>query len=246
MPNRNETLQRSRECSNPALQLYRYFDGRTQDGIPQWSGLARNLNKSLTGEKLKALHGAIRARQDTLVAGLGVDWDAIQEPHVTQWRFAIGLSYGRLWEVGFQLHPINGLPYIPASAVKGAVRHCAVEEDSGKEHGAAIELLFGTPEKEGRAIFFDAYAVPKADLMSEDIINQHNREYYNGTGAAADDTDPVPVKLLTVTPGTTFHFVAVWPKRHAAEGELLRGWFHDCLGSYGFGAKTRKGYGLFL
>lgn len=248
MVNRKYNSLAIRECSNVALHLYRYFDGRPNEDVGShsrpWHELALALNAKLQAPHIVGLHREMQARQKNVLESLGESFSVIDESHTTQWRLAIGLSYGRLWDIGFQLHPLTGLPYIPASSFKGALCHCALEED--KEEKAAREIIFGATDKEGAATFFDVFAEPKPGLFAEDIINQHNQKYYSTAAEPpADDTDPNPVKFLTISPRTTFHFTAVLPKEHDAEGQLLRKWFKTCVTEYGFGAKTRKGYGLF-
>lgn len=153
-----------------------------------------------------------------------------------------------------------GIPYIPASSVKGLVRlgyllnfvrdniADLVEEHSiNEEDKTLVPEMFGTQGKRGRIVFLDAYPVNVPDLQL-DILNPHYREYYqtDPPKAPADNQAPVPVRFLTVKPGAAFVFRAVLFRE---EKEGIKDY---CLNAYkrilteeGVGAKTSLGYGLF-
>ena len=52
------------------------------------------------------------------------------------WRLAIGLGTGSIFETSMSLHHIYGFPYIPASAVKGVVRSYLITSFFGTEESA--------------------------------------------------------------------------------------------------------------
>lgn len=153
-----------------------------------------------------------------------------------------------------------GIPYIPASSVKGLVRlgyllnfvrdniADLVEENSiNEEDKTLVPEMFGTQGKRGRIVFLDAYPVKVPDLQL-DILNPHYKEYYqiDPPKAPADNQTPVPVRFLTVKPGAAFVFRAVLFR------EEKGGIKDNCLKAYktilteeGVGAKTSLGYGLF-
>jgi CRISPR-associated protein Cmr6 len=49
------------------------------------------------------------------------------------WRMIIGLGGASVYETSITLHHVYGIPYIPASAVKGVVRSCWIQEVFGYE-----------------------------------------------------------------------------------------------------------------
>lgn len=125
-----------------------------------------------------------------------------------EWRLAIGLGNESVYETSMSLHYLYGIPYIPASSIKGIVRNwiiqslCGVEEDSEARAFAKNEnlcTLLGCPEKTyftkkdgtkdskntfdkeskaGEIIFFDAFPTSTPKL-EVDIINPHYPDYYS-------------------------------------------------------------------
>lgn len=82
-----------------------------------------------------------------------------------------------------------------------------------------FRAVFGTTEHAGHVVFFDAIPsareLPRLDL---DIMNPHYPDYYKETGEEKPKTppanwqSPVPVKFLTVAPGSEFRFAVGWRK----------------------------------
>lgn len=80
-----------------------------------------------------------------------------------------------------------------------------------------FRAVFGSTEHGGHVVFFDAipsaHELPRLDL---DIMNPHYPDYYKETGEAKPKTppgnwqSPLPVKFLTVAPGTAFRFAVGW------------------------------------
>lgn len=159
-----------------------------------------------------------------------------------------------------------GIPYIPASGMKGIVRFShtlgllfdedghftmkLVEQENGKEvikednEQTFIPQLFGTQEKRGKAIFLDAYPEKMPDLHV-DIMNPHYGDYYNGDKPPADYLDPNPIKFLTVAKNTVFVFRALADKSDICLAEMIKTAFKKALTEEGVGAKTAVGYGIF-
>lgn len=152
----------------------------------------------------------------------------------TQWRMVQGLGIESVYEISMTLHHIYGIPYIPASVLKGVTRSWIITNAySGKEEiaisdpkfcdwfGCPAELVvhqnqsirrYGSFYKEarkGELVFFDAYPLntPQLDV---DIMNPHYNPYYsdkNGNTPPADNYNPVPIFFLTVSKNTPFQFV---------------------------------------
>jgi CRISPR-associated protein Cmr6 len=103
--------------------------------------------------------------------------------------------------------------------------------------------IFGTQEKQGKVIFFDAYPVGEIKLKI-DIMNPHYPEYYAGKETPTDWQNPVPIKFLTVE-NTKFEFY-LGIKSKNSEGLLdkTKRLLLEALKEYGIGAKTSSGYGI--
>ncbi|MGG4393005.1 type III-B CRISPR module RAMP protein Cmr6 [Paenibacillus thiaminolyticus] len=154
------------------------------------------------------------------------------------------------------LHPVYGIPYIPSSSLKGAVRHCWIQEEyQGNESESLKDALFvkcfGTgAENEdavaGQLIFFDAFPATSYTIVL-DVQTPHFKEYYETKGEKqpTDAISPVPIFIPAVTKTKFTIFIG------AAEGRLAeqeRSQVHEMvektLSEYGLGAKTALGYGL--
>ncbi len=182
-----------------------------------------------------------------------------------------GIGESHPHEVSMVFDHNLGIPYIPASGVKGIVRfaHTLALYKSGLVEGLPKELVeqdektgeiiafdddnweeislpFGNQKHRGKVFFLDAYPVSVPSLRL-DIMNPHYGNYYadkEGKTPPADYLLPNPIKFLTVAPGTMFIFRAVVIK----EGNLLdkvRSAFVRALVEEGVGAKTAVGYGRF-
>ena len=112
--------------------------------------------------------------------------------------------------------------------------------------------IFGTTEKRGQVIFFDAF--PKSfkpkELLEIDIMNVHYWSYYQSKKEPGDWDDPKPIKFLVVKEGVTFSIhIDVAPlsddfnERKAID--IVRRLLKIGLENFGLGGKKRKGYGWF-
>jgi CRISPR-associated protein Cmr6 len=102
--------------------------------------------------------------------------------------------------------------------------------------------IFGTQEKQGKVIFFDAYPLGEIKLKI-DVMNPHYSGFYSKGQPPADWQTPVPIKFLTVE-NTKFHFYLASKEQTLVEkaSSLLL----ENIQNYGIGAKTSLGYGLFI
>ncbi|MFW6271868.1 MAG: type III-B CRISPR module RAMP protein Cmr6, partial [Desulfosalsimonas sp.] len=145
-----------------------------------------------------------------------------------------GIGESHPHEVSMVFDHNLGIPYIPASGMKGIVRFAhtlgligdippeKIKKDKyGKEYfddesevdnyWTYIPHLFGTQKKRGAVIFLDAYpeTVPELHL---DIMNPHYGEYYSddkNSKPPGDYLTPNPIKFLTVARETVFIFRAL-------------------------------------
>jgi len=162
-----------------------------------------------------------------------------------QWRLVIGLGGTHPYETSMTFHHIYGIPYIPASAVKGVTRNWVIQEKFGSEEKALeckeFKEIFGTQEKQGKVIFFDAYPVEDIHLAI-DIMNPHYPEYYVGKEFPTDWQNPRPIKFLTVE-NTKFQFLLASEEKGLLD--KAKAWLKEALKESGIGAKTSLGYGIF-
>ena len=163
-------------------------------------------------------------------------------------------------EVGMTFDHTLGIPYIPASSIKGVVRFShtlgllgdlSEEYFDDEAEWTNISEIFGKGRNKdnesnmGNIIFLDAYpeSVPN---LSVDIMNPHFGEYYSGNKPPADYLNPIPIKFLTVAKGTTFIFRYMINKAKSSElMKLAKAAIEKALTKEGIGAKTAVGYGLF-
>ncbi|HFA48250.1 MAG TPA: type III-B CRISPR module RAMP protein Cmr6 [Bacteroidetes bacterium] len=141
-------------------------------------------------------------------------------------RLVVGLGTESVYETSMTLHPIYGIPYLPASAIKGVLRNYVIHELFRDEDDKASEAkalqdpvfcqIFGSPESgctgkalKGRIVFFDAF--PKGNIIIEpDVMTPHYQEYYMDNEnkiPPADWLEPNPIVFITVKkPVFDFHF----------------------------------------
>lgn len=155
---------------------------------------------------------------------------------ISQGRFATGMGNDHPTENGFTWHPTLGVPYLPASSVKGLVRGWmewqAGAAATGKIGGDAAlrqKLLnwFGSENKDplecvaehqaGWFMFFDALPI-KSVQLSADVMTPHYAKWYEKGGGdnplatetvPADWHSPVPVTFLTVKQASFQFAIAV-------------------------------------
>ncbi len=169
--------------------------------------------------------------------------------------FVTGTGLEHPTENGFVFHHTLGVPYLPASSLKGLLRAYAGQwAGAGQE---TIARIFG-PEAKGAAlhvgsvIVFDALPVEPVKLAVE-ITTPHYQPWYQAERPSerppADWHDPIPIPFLVLRPGARFVF-AVAPRRPDREQDRedaknVAGWLSEALAWLGAGAKTALGFGRF-
>lgn len=175
--------------------------------------------------------------------------------------FITGLGAGHPTETGMILDRNLGVPYIPASSIKGVLRlACAINiaRKEGKTevsdaHPELVKFFGSVDTKEGRrgqVMFLDAY--PERDVeLQLDIMNPHYGKYYSGENMHPVETEsPIPIKFISVPAGTAFVFRAVClplADESFTEDEVkaLEAAFDTAFEVVGFGGKSAIGYGRF-
>lgn len=194
--------------------------------------------RDFIGEICKARCGGdevlnhIAMRQADLVAKLGGEHVRFQ----TRGRFVIGMGNDHPTENGFTWHPTLGVPYLPASSVKGLVRGWlewqwgqeALQKNGDAQKRRQLLQWFGSEHKEsehqvanqqaGWFIFFDALPTEPVTLGA-DVMTPHygkwyeqvddEKKYIQADTVPADWHSPVPVTFLTVKKATFQFGVAV-------------------------------------
>ncbi|MCW5921268.1 MAG: type III-B CRISPR module RAMP protein Cmr6 [Saprospiraceae bacterium] len=169
----------------------------------------------------------------------------IQVDFTPDWRMVTGMGEASVYKTNMTLHPVYGVPYIPASSIKGILRHYLSEFEEGQKH---IEKIFGKNDEEsstknpvrGQCIFFDAFPT-KAPRIELDVMTPHYPKYYGEGQPPADWQSPTPIHFLTVGQGTPFRFLIGLPDNELKE--KLETWLIEALTTRGLGAKSAVGYG---
>ncbi len=183
----------------------------------------------------------------------------------TQGRFVTGMGNDHPTENGFTWHPTLGVPYLPASSVKGLVRGWIEWNGDAHAHHADLKNWFGSQtksefsEQAGWFIFFDALPTAPVQLAA-DVMTPHYGKWYEQGGddkkntqadtVPADWHSPVPVTFLTVKKATFQFGIAVraglkQDDKACAQTALpqVLAVLQDALEWAGAGAKTATGYG---
>ena len=185
--------------------------------------------------------------------------------------FITGLGSGHPTETGMILDRNIGVPYIPASSIKGVLRlACAINLAKANEEYAkngivpdddkTLVTYFGSMSQDenkqarGQLMFLDAYP-SKSVRITLDIMNPHFGKYYSGENKQPVETEsPIPIKFLTVAQGTEFIFrCAFMPlgNKTLSDSEKqtvqndVDAMFKTAFETVGFGGKTAIGYGRF-
>lgn len=147
-------------------------------------------------------------------------------------RLIHGLGNASVFETSMTLHHVYGIPYLPASSIKGIVRSWVIrncfwkeEAGNGKRSKASEEAAMQDPlfvyifgkdttgqdkePQQGNIIFFDSFP-QSPPVIEPDIMNVHYPKYYRGEGVPVDYDSPNPIPFLTVgkcdTNGKPLHF----------------------------------------
>lgn len=207
VPEDTRKIINSEEIENLMLQVKKYivfnqgkagyFDKKVTEILPTKidKNLITCINKNQSKELLEIAYKA--------------DFNEITDLQLqTGSRLIIGLGNTSVYETDITLHHIYGLPYIPASAIKGVVRsyfiktffgHTKQDEQKAEKH-PFYNIIFGSTSKQGSAIFIDAFPA-SVPCIEPDIINVHHKKYYSEGKMPSDTETPTPIIFLTVGSG---------------------------------------------
>jgi CRISPR-associated protein Cmr6 len=185
-----------------------------------------------------------------------------------QWRLVSGLGGHSVYETSINLHHIYGVPFIPASSIKGVLRSWILISKFNNDESEAVSKckmfceVFGCPSEivsskktvksilgvahQGKVCFFDGMPIENPKIVP-DVMNPHYGEWYTNGKAPVDSDKPVPIFFLTVK-DTAFQFLLGSKYYNLNEdvfwdGKTLGWWLINALSEHGIGAKTAVGYG---
>lgn len=255
---------------NGALVLRRLaFDvekrKENRDVVLTWAtetGLGQSGSATLrraAGERRERALGRIAAAPSS--DGVGApECMAVFVTILPEWRLVTGLgdeagAYG----IGISLHGTYGWPVIPASGVKGIVRHWATAEgvpalDIARILGDVDESERARAGRVGSVQFFDATPADREPVaVGTDVLTPHHGPYYarHATAEAraskappappAGWNNPVPSSFLTL--GSTKGALLAGVVGPTDDVEAVVGWMTVAVDAVGIGAKTAAGYG---
>ncbi len=237
---------RIRRCKNLGLILDKYIP---EDAIQKSEGKGnwfKTLDTASHIDARLAESAYLRWRNTTQAA------NAQRFSAITDWRIVVGLGGETVLETDLTLHHLYGIPYIPGSALKGLTRAYATSEaEEGhvskkiEEDDKTIQRIFGSQERAGSVIFFDAMPVNGYFAFDLDIMNAHYPDYYGQNKAPTNDQNPNPVTFLTVTDTVFMFALAPVVRKTKQDVDQAKKWLKKALAKYGVGGKTSAGYGYF-
>lgn len=135
-------------------------------------------------------------------------------------KLIIGLGNHSVFETGITLHHTYGMPYIPGSALKGALKNYIIEEyfkecmnkcdeecskqceESANKDSLFIKIFGGENDRgesvKGNVIFMDCF--PNENfIIKRDIMTPHHKDYYGENEKLPLDSDETsPIHFLVV------------------------------------------------
>jgi CRISPR-associated protein Cmr6 len=171
---------------------------------------------------LRGKHHALESASSALMK-LGYELQSLEFRLETP--LVLGLGDEHPTEKGFRFDWTLGIPFIPASSLKGVVRLAWLvshlnglsspeeaeafcrrltndkleEAESLPEDALALFGCGGDRSRRGRVIFLDAYPQDLPRLKAE-IMTCHYRDYYEGKRGPTEDQQPNPQKFWAVDP----------------------------------------------
>ena len=173
--------------------------------------------------------------------------------------YVTGSGLPSVLETHLTLHRIYGVPYLPASSLKGLTAHyyhqhadaLKLDLPSGQKFD---KIVFGSHDQAGFVTFYDALPTPDTVgyALQPDVLTPHHQKYNTNTSsdgkrpAPRDDDSPVPVYFLSAK--ASFRIMIgcegsperVKPWLNAVQNLITRALQYE-----GFGGKTNAGYGRF-
>ncbi len=189
-------------------------------------GIGRDVHRTALGRRLalrRQMDGSITSARLAVAAGSPL---------------AIGLgNEASSLELGLTLHRTIGVPYLPASALRGVARAFA-----GRDGKDANEL-FGTGSREGAVRFLDALPEVESRVAAE-VMTPHFTEWYTNSEAPGEWFSPVPVKFLVVRSGSFVVDAITLASDGTEQRKRALTLLVEGLRWFGVGGKTSSGFGV--
>lgn len=160
--------------------------------------------------------------------------------------------------LGITLDYVTGMPYIPGSSVKGALRNAFTYKEYIKELLKITDIdmldfetsIFGSKHDakggakvQGSDIFFDAIITSDGKFLDTDNITPHRQN-----GGLLELAEPKPITMIRIRPNVIFKFQFQLKDYKQGNIEINVGQklalFKQILIDLGIGAKTNVGYGV--
>lgn len=259
IPNDTKDLLKNSKTVNFGL-----YSPRMTEWGSDWNASKNNIpdlllkSKSLYGNIESFINKKNKVLDSYLAAAKENGYIVYEKTMYTKTPFITGLGSGHPTETGMILDRNLGVPYIPASSVKGVCRlayaiNKAIKTGNSTVDDSIFTKYFGSTSdknpKRGEVIFLDVYPSEKPELKL-DIMNPHFQKYYNGEKSKPlENEDPVPINFLVVSEGCGFTFRCLYKLlENEKEEEIqkdIEAFFETAFREVGFGGKTAVGYGRF-
>jgi CRISPR-associated protein Cmr6 len=231
----------------PLLRVIRWHDGWSYEAAKDTRGRGvkatayESTERAFRHAEMRRLADAVRQRRAAWVEPRVRDGMARRLSLQATTEFVLHLSSPGPLELGMAVHHVYGLPYLPATGLKGLCRAVAAE------NAGLAERLYGRQDVAGQVVILDG--LPVNFEVRRDVMTPHFPDWYAGSrGAKPDDTsDPRPLPFLSVAKGSEFEVVLLALSRNTAAVDLEQVENHLRQGcdERGLGAKTAAGYGAF-
>ncbi|AGE20912.1 CRISPR type III-B/RAMP module RAMP protein [Geobacillus sp. GHH01] len=248
-----EVVQKAnKSIGHLAYHLHYFIEHRWNDRKKVWEP-SKQLKSAPILPELKEVGEQLRAQREQAMVEWAQTGGVKKLKARLSGRIVHGLGAGHVRETSLTIHPVYGLPYIPASSLKGLVRHwfieayCEGDEKRLGEHedGCAI---FGIQDHKGQVQFYDIFLIDGLRL-EKDVLAVHMKEYYEGKNAATDNQKPVPVSFWTVMAAEVDIYLTAHGFRDDEKTtrllEAASLYTKQALMEWGIGSKTSSGYGRF-
>jgi len=158
------------------------------------------------------------------------------------WRMRVGGTRGFRELLLPTLHPVFGIPYIPASSLKGAARAWAEANHPNKDEiQELLGMLEGRTAKAAKVEFLDAF--PLKPCLSVDVAtpqwhwqNPPQKVVYN----------PEPHPLLSLEQPQILIGLRPTVPKYADQVDVVKRWLQNALKTGGIGSRISSGYGRTL
>lgn len=220
----------SSKISTPLQTLYMdYPDIHTQESAKLLLEAATTVETHC-----QSIYDRLKQRTESLVLEGGVAF-----PVSFSWKLRVGGTRGFMELLLPVFHPIFGVPYIPASSLKGAARAWARQNgESRSEINKVLGLLEGKEAQAAKVEFLDAF--PTGKCLSIDVATP---QWHWQNDIVAYKPEPHPLLSLE-QPQFLIGLRPTKPK-HSIYIPIVQEWLENALKA-GIGSRVSSGYGRTL